>query len=54
MGHPAVDSVIPGGKSKEETLSNIEMMHVKIPDALWRDLKTEKLLPSEAHTPTGI
>lgn len=44
-------SVIPGGKSKEETKSNVEMMHVKIPNELWRDLKKENLLPQDAPTP---
>jgi D-threo-aldose 1-dehydrogenase len=52
LGHPAVDSVIPGSKTIKETENNIAMMQVKISNEFWRDLKAEKLIPHEAPTPS--
>src|SRR5262245_50860261 len=46
-----VVSVIPGGQSAEEVRSNRAILDVRIPGALWSDLKAEGLMRSDA--PTG-
>jgi D-threo-aldose 1-dehydrogenase len=51
LGHPAIVSVIPGGQKPTEVKRNGEMLAAKIPPALWRDLKSEKLLRADAPTP---
>jgi D-threo-aldose 1-dehydrogenase len=51
LGHPAVVSVIAGAQRAGEVTRNAAMMHAKIPAALWRALKTEKLLREDAPTP---
>jgi D-threo-aldose 1-dehydrogenase len=48
--HPCVVSVIPGGQSAAEVRSNREVMDKAIPPALWRDLKAEGLLRTDAPT----
>lgn len=51
LGHAAVKSVIPGGKKPAEIKRNAEMLRVKIPAALWRDLKAQGLMRADAPTP---
>jgi D-threo-aldose 1-dehydrogenase len=51
LGHPAVVSVIPGAQRASEVRRNAAMMKAKLPAALWRALKTEKLLREDAPTP---
>jgi D-threo-aldose 1-dehydrogenase len=51
LGHPAVVSVIAGTQRASEARRNAMMMTAKIPAALWRALKTEKLLREDAPTP---
>jgi D-threo-aldose 1-dehydrogenase len=51
LSHPAILSVIPGGQKSAEVLRNAEMIGAKIPPALWRDLKSAKLLRADAPTP---
>jgi D-threo-aldose 1-dehydrogenase len=51
LGHPAVVSVIPGAQRASEVRRNAAMMSVKLPGALWRALKAEKLLREDAPTP---
>lgn len=51
MAHPAVASVIPGAESAQELEQNIAMVKAEIPSALWDDMKSERLLPSDAVTP---
>ena len=50
LRHPAVCSVIPGGKSPAEVASNVALLNVEIPDALWLELEREGLLPP----PSGL
>ena len=45
LRHPAVSCVIPGGASPREVASNVVLMNVPIPEALWRDMEAEMLLP---------
>ena len=51
MAHPAVASVIPGAESVRELEQNIAMVQAEIPSALWVDMKSELLLPTDAVTP---
>ena len=51
LSHPAIVSVIPGGQRASEVRRNAEMLQVKIPPALWRDLKAQKLMRADAPTP---
>ena len=49
--HPAVVSLIPGGQRPQEVVSNRKILDKTIPQDLWRDLKAEGLVRSDA--PTG-
>ena len=51
LGHPAVVSVAPGMSRASEAKRNAAMMAAKIPPALWRALKAEKLIREDAPTP---
>jgi D-threo-aldose 1-dehydrogenase len=51
LGHPAVVCVAPGSQRASEAKRNAAMMAAKIPPALWRTLKAEKLIREDAPTP---
>lgn len=51
--HPAVASIIPGASRAERIPQNIALMNASIPADLWAELKSEGLLPEDAHTPAG-
>ena len=51
LGHPAVVCVLSGAKAPGEITANAAMMDVKIPAALWRDLKRAGLMRPDAPTP---
>ena len=51
LGHPAVVSVIAGAQRASEAKRNAAMMNAKIPAALWRTLKAEKLMREDAPAP---
>jgi D-threo-aldose 1-dehydrogenase len=51
LGHPAVVSVIPGAQRASEAKRNAEMMRTRIPPALWRVLKDERLIRADAPAP---
>ena len=51
LGHPAVVSVIAGAQRASEASRNAAMMNAKLPAALWRALKAEKLIRQDAPTP---
>ena len=51
LGHPAVVSVIAGAQRASEAKRNAAMMSAKIPAALWRALKAEKLMREDAPAP---
>ncbi|MGL4406529.1 MAG: aldo/keto reductase, partial [Notoacmeibacter sp.] len=51
LTHPSVVSLIPGGQTAAEVKSNLEILSVKIPAALWADLKAEGLMRVDAPTP---
>ena len=51
LHHPNVASVIPGGFKPEHVAANVKAMQHAIPDALWAELKHEKLIRADAPTP---
>jgi D-threo-aldose 1-dehydrogenase len=51
FGHPAVDSVIPGGLAPEHVTRNVAAFRHAIPPELWAELKQERLLREDAPTP---
>ena len=51
LHHPCVVSVIPGAVSPKEVATNVKTLDVKIPKALWRDLKLANLMDARAATP---
>jgi D-threo-aldose 1-dehydrogenase len=51
LHHPQVVSVIPGGASPKEVALNAANLEVKVPKALWKDLKAEGLLRQDAPVP---
>lgn len=51
LSHPAIVSVIPGAHKAGEVRRNADMLHARIPPALWRALKAEGLLRADAPTP---
>jgi D-threo-aldose 1-dehydrogenase len=51
LAHPSVVSVIPGGVSPKEVQLNVKTLSARIPKALWRDLKAERLMDERAPVP---
>lgn len=51
LGEPLVSSVIPGPRSQAEMQMILDWWAMDIPDSLWSDLKTEKLLHQAAKIP---
>ena len=46
--HPTHVSVIPGGKTPEQTEGNLRAAAAEIPQALWEDLKAQGLMRQDA------
>lgn len=53
MAHPAVISIIPGADSADHVVANCRAFDVKIPGALWTELKAQGLIVDEAPVPAG-
>jgi D-threo-aldose 1-dehydrogenase len=51
LAHPAVASVIPGARNATEVASHWQWARLKIPAALWEDLRGRGLLHPEAPVP---
>jgi D-threo-aldose 1-dehydrogenase len=51
FGHPSVVAVIPGPVTVKEVRANKALMRRDVPDALWAELKAERLLRPDAPTP---
>jgi D-threo-aldose 1-dehydrogenase len=51
LHHPLVALVIPGAFRPEHVVGNIQHMRHDIPDALWAELKHERLIRPDAPTP---
>ena len=50
-GHPAVATVIPGGRTRAKVEQNVVLLQVAIPADLWRELKAEGLMRHDAPCP---
>ncbi len=48
LRHPAVVSIIPGGKNAGEVEANLRAARAEIPAALWQELKAEGLIAPDA------
>lgn len=53
LGHPVVASVATGMVSPEEVRANLAHAAQPIPDDLWRELKAEGLIRTDAPAPAG-
>jgi D-threo-aldose 1-dehydrogenase len=51
LAHPLVVTVIPGSQTLAEHNQNVAALDVRIPAALWDELKAEKLIHSSSPTP---
>jgi D-threo-aldose 1-dehydrogenase len=51
--HPVVYAIIPGASTPEQAIQNVVSMTQRIPDALWRELKDQKLIENNAPVPKG-
>lgn len=51
LGHPSVASVIPGGLLPEHVARNVAAFRYAIPADFWAELKSERLLRSDAPVP---
>jgi D-threo-aldose 1-dehydrogenase len=51
LHHPSVVSVVPGASSPQQVAMNVDTLSVKIPKALWKDLKAQGLMDLRAATP---
>lgn len=54
LAHPAVASVIPGMGSTRQVTQTLSLMNTHIPDAFWRDLRSQGLVHPEAPLPGGL
>jgi D-threo-aldose 1-dehydrogenase len=52
LGHPAVATVLTGVRSPAEIEDNARLFQHPIPDAVWDELKADRLLPAAVPTPT--
>jgi D-threo-aldose 1-dehydrogenase len=53
LAHPAVATVIPGGRTEAEVRQNAAWLGLPIPAGLWSDLQSEKLVRADAPLPAG-
>jgi D-threo-aldose 1-dehydrogenase len=51
LGHPAASSVVLGAVSPDEVRRNVGAFARPVPAALWRDLRSERLLRDDAPVP---
>jgi D-threo-aldose 1-dehydrogenase len=51
LAHPVVASIIPGPRNAAEFQENVKLFTMKIPAALWSDLRAEGLLHPDAPVP---
>jgi D-threo-aldose 1-dehydrogenase len=51
IAHPAVPTIIPGGRTVEQFVGSIELIEYSIPADFWAELKAEGLLREDAPTP---
>jgi D-threo-aldose 1-dehydrogenase len=52
LAHPAVAAIIPGPRAAAEFDENLKLLAMKIPSAMWAELRDKQLLHPEAPTPS--
>ena len=52
-GAPAVVSLVLGAQTPQEVERNVNALRTQVPDALWADLKAERLLDADAPVPSA-
>jgi D-threo-aldose 1-dehydrogenase len=52
LAHPAVAAIIPGPRAASEFAANVGLLGLKIPSAMWAELRDKGLLHPEAPTPS--
>ncbi len=52
LGHPAVVAVIPGALSAEQVRKNAALFATVVPGVVWEELKSERLLRTDAPVPS--
>ncbi len=52
LAHPAVAAIIPGPRAASEFEANVGLLGMKIPAAMWAELRDKGLLHPEAPTPS--
>ncbi|MDQ1373837.1 MAG: hypothetical protein QOJ09_1175, partial [Actinomycetota bacterium] len=52
LGHPAVRTVLVGARTAAQMAENAALLATPVPPALWDDLVSDGLLPTEAPLPT--
>jgi D-threo-aldose 1-dehydrogenase len=53
LAHPVVTTVIPGARNAAEVASHWQWARLKIPAALWGELRERGLLHPQAPVPQG-
>ena len=53
LAHPAVTAVVVGAETPDEVATNLQALHMPIPEELWTTLKHEGLLSEAAPVPQG-
>jgi D-threo-aldose 1-dehydrogenase len=51
IAHPAVPTIIPGGRTVEQFLGSVELVSHPIPAAFWADMRAAGLIRQDAPTP---
>lgn len=51
LHHPAICSVVVGSRTPAEVAENVAMFELELPPDLWRELRSEGLLPDSAPIP---
>jgi D-threo-aldose 1-dehydrogenase len=52
LGHPAVSSLVIGAVAPAEVTRNVAALTVRVPVALWEELRREQLLDTAAPVPS--
>jgi len=53
LAHPSIPTVIPGTRSVDQLRQNVRLLDLAIPQDLWEELRSERLLSPFAPTPAS-
>ena len=54
LAHPSVVSVCIGARSPEQVRRNAALLDETLPEALWNELKSDRLIRADAPVPAGV